>query len=200
MAVAALLSTETTEEPADRELIERTLAGDEDAFAFLVSRYQKRIYRVALAILRNDTDADVVTQDAFVQAFLNLKRFEGRSEFETWLTRIAINRSRDALRSRRRFGRLEGSQDGLVASEPADERPDAERQAAGRQILNAIENAATKLSAQQRMIFRLRHYEDMSLDRIAELMGLKPGTVRVHLFRAVHKIRKELKDWTESVE
>ena len=63
------------------------------------------------------------------------------------------------------------------------------------QLKNAIECAERKLSTQQAVIFRLRHYEDRSLDDIAELLGLRPGTVRAHLFRAVHKIRKELAGW-----
>ena len=87
--------------PTDRELIERTLAGDGGAFALLVERFQRKIYRVAHAIVRDDMEADTVTQDTFVQAYTHLARFEGRSELETWLTRIAINRSRDALRRRR---------------------------------------------------------------------------------------------------
>lgn len=183
----------------DRRLIELTLAGDADAYARIVERYQKRIYRVALAIVRNDIEADGVTQDTFVQAYLNLSRFEGRSELETWLTRIAINRSRDALRARR--WRSFGSDDsGENLPEPVDERPDAEREASSREMLRAIEKAAALLSEKQRTIFRLRHYEGLPLETIAGLMGLQPATVRVHLFRAVHKIRKQLESWWPSIE
>jgi RNA polymerase sigma-70 factor (ECF subfamily) len=197
VAVAALRSTETSDLPSDGDLIHRTLAGDEEAYAVLVERYQKRIYRIAFAILRNDMEADIVTQDTFVQAYLHLKKFEGRSELETWLTRITINRARDCLR-RRRWLPLPGGEDEdhKQSPEPVDARPDAESQTAARELLQAIERAAATLSARQRTIFRLRHYEEMSLERIAELMGLRPGTVRSHLFRAVHKIRKELEAWT----
>ena len=129
-----------------------------------------------------------------MQAYTHLSRFEGRSEFETWLTRIAINRSRDSLR-RRRFLRFFSSSDdenreGWI--EPVDDRPDPEREYMARQLRSAIENAERNLSAQQKVIFRLRHYENRSLEEIAELLGLRSGTVRAHLFRAVHKIRKYL--------
>ena len=79
--------------------------------------------------------------------------------------------------------------------EPVDERPDAEREIMSRQLRVAIDRAERKLSAQQKIIFRLRHYEERSLEEIAGLLGLASGTVRAHLFRAVHKIRKELAEW-----
>lgn len=194
MAVAALRLVEPPNQPSDSQLIEQTLAGDETAFAALVERYQKKIYRVAFAILRHEADADIVTQDTFVQAYMHLRNFEGRSELETWLTRIAINRARDVLRSRRWISLSADSEesDTPIALEPVDGRPDAERQAMGRQLAAMVERAVARLSSQQRTIFRLRHYEEMSLEKIAEVMGLKSGTVRAHLFRAVHKIRKEL--------
>ena len=106
------LSQFTESAPSDRELIARTLGGDGAAFAVLVDRFQRKIFRVAFAIVRDDMEADTITQDTFIQAFTHLGKFEGRSEFETWLTRIAINRSRDFLRRRRfvsLFAPLEGN-------------------------------------------------------------------------------------------
>ena len=179
--------------PTDRELIEQTLAGDGAAFATLVERFQRNIYRVAYAIVRDDMEADAVTQDTFIQAYTHLARFEGRSELETWLTRIAINKARDLLRRRRfvsLFTRIDDDEE--VYLEPVDDRPDPERELMSHQLKNAIERAERKLSTQQKIIFRLRHYEDRSLEEIAALLGLRAGTVRAHLFRAVHKIRKEL--------
>ncbi len=183
--------------PTDRDLIARTLGGDGGAFATLVDRFQRKIYRVAYAIVRDDVEADTITQDTFIQAYTHLAKFQGRSEFETWLTRIAINRSRDSLR-RRRFVSLfssEDDEDREAWIEPVDTRPDPEREIMARQLRAAIEHAERKLSAQQKVIFRLRHYENRSLEEIAELLGLRAGTVRAHLFRAIHKIRKELADW-----
>ena len=184
--------------PSDRELIDRTLAGNGDAFAMIVERFQRKIFRVARSIVRDDGEADSITQDTFVQAYTHLGKFEGRAELETWLTRIAINRSRDALR-RRRFVSLFTSRDDDTAAEtflePVDERPDPERQLMASQLRRAIGKAERQLSAQQQTIFRLRHYENLSLEDIAEAMGLRAATVRVHLFRAVHKIRKELAEW-----
>lgn len=197
--VAAFRLSESVDKTPDRELIARTLGGDGTAYGILVERFQRKIFRVAFAIVRNEIEADGVTQDAFVQAYTSLGRFEARAEFETWLTRIAINRARDVLR-RRRFVSLFTSHDaedenGEPVFEPVDERPDQERQLASSQIRAAISRAESKLSAQQKLIFRLRHYENLSLEDIADHLGLRAGTVRAHLFRAIHKIRKELAGW-----
>ena len=184
--------------PSDRELIDRTLAGNGDAFAMIVERFQRKIFRVARSIVRDDMEADIITQDTFVQAYTHLSRFEGRAELETWLTRIAINRSRDALRRRRFVSLFTLRDDGTESEtfiEPVDERPDPERQLMASQLRAAIGKAEKQLSAQQKTIFRLRHYENLSLEDIAEAMGLRAGTVRAHLFRAIHKIRKELAGW-----
>lgn len=188
---------DVTQAPNDAELIARTLAGDGNAFAILVERFQRKIFRVAYAIVRDETEADTVTQDTFIQAYTNLGRFEGRSEFETWLTRIAINRSRDWLRRRKFVSLFSGHDDegNELTIEAVDDRPDPERELMSAQLRKAIERAERTLSAQQKVIFRLRHYEDLSLEDIAEHLGLRAGTVRAHLFRAIHKIRKELAVW-----
>jgi RNA polymerase sigma-70 factor, ECF subfamily len=197
--VAAFRLSDTADSTPDRDLIARTLGGDGAAYGILVQRFQRKIFRVAFAIVRDEVEADIVTQDTFVQAYTSLAKFEARAEFETWLTRIAINRARDVLR-RRRFVSLfttheTGGDDTEVMFEPVDERPDAERQFASSQIRTAIDRAESQLSAQQKLIFRLRHYENLSLEDIADHLGLRSGTVRAHLFRAIHKIRKELAAW-----
>ncbi len=192
--VLRIVSVAETASPA--ELIERTLAGDGSAFGELVQRFQKKIFRIALAIVRDEMEAEVITQDTFLQAYRKLSGFEGRAEFETWLTRIAINRSRDSLRRRKWSGFLyPGGPDDAVSIDPVDPRPSAERVAMSRQLNDAIEHAVETLSAMQKTVFRLRHYEELSLEEIAVTMGIRPGTARAHLFRAVHKIREQLGDW-----
>lgn len=191
--------SQLNEAPDDQELIARTLGGDSAAFGEIVERFQRKIFRVAYAIVRDEVEADTITQDVFIQAYTHLASFEGRAELETWLTRIAINRSRDSLRRRRFVSLFTGQEDEdeerAQLYEPVDERPDPEREIMTRQLRAAIERAERKLSGQQKIIFRLRHYEERSAEEIATLLGLAAGTVRAHLFRAVHKIRKELGEW-----
>lgn len=186
------------QEEGDASLIARALGGEASAYEGIVARYQRRIYRVAWAILKDESEADTVTQDTFVQAYLHLGRFEGRAGLETWLTRIAINKARDLLRARRGrrwIGLGSPDPDGAPVPEPADERPDAERESISRELSQAIDRSMDGLSAQQRVVFRMRHYEERSLEEIATLLGLKAGTVRAHLFRAVQKLRKDLSAW-----
>lgn len=186
-----------SEAPRDLELVRQAIDGNHGAYALLVERFQRKVFRMALTIVGDESEAESITQDTFVTAYLNLGSFEGRSEFETWLTRIAINKSRDVLRSRkRRFVSLPIDTEEPGAAEPPDERPDAERNAIARQLGAAIDRAIEGLSAQQKAIFRLRMLEELSLEEIARLMDLRPGTVRAHLFRAVHKVREQLGSWT----
>jgi RNA polymerase sigma-70 factor (ECF subfamily) len=172
--VAVFRLTDTTEPPTEQELIERTLAGDGNAFAVLVERFQRKIFRVAFSITRDEAEADNVTQDTFVKAFTNLGRFKGSSRFDTWLMRIAINRSRDFLRRRRFVSLFSVNENGVEEPviEPVDERPDGERAVMASQLRAAIRRAERTLSAQQKVIFRLRHYEELSSDEIAGHLGL----------------------------
>jgi RNA polymerase sigma-70 factor, ECF subfamily len=185
--------------PSDQELIARTLGGDGGAFGILVDRFQRKIYRVAYAIVRDEVEADTIAQDTFIQAYLHLAKFQGRCELGTWLNRIAVNRCRDWLR-RRHFVSLfttdgDGEDRETIPIDPIDDRPGPERQFIAIQLRAAIGKAERKLSAQQKVVFRLRHYENLSLEEIADHLGLRAGTVRAHLFRAIHKIRKELAGW-----
>jgi RNA polymerase sigma-70 factor, ECF subfamily len=180
----------------DPELIAQVLAGESAAYGLLVERYQRKIYRVAFAILRDEGEADGVTQDTFVQAYSSLGRFEGRSELETWLTRIAINRSRDYIRKRKLVSIFSSRNDDRTPlREPLDGRPGPERELLAHELRAAIEKAVETLSAQQKVIFCMRHFEDYPLSEIAEILGLRDGTVRAHLFRAIHKVRRELSGW-----
>jgi RNA polymerase sigma-70 factor, ECF subfamily len=183
-------------QPTDVDLIERTLDGDGAAFGLIVDRFQRKIYRIVRAAVRDEMEADAITQDTFIQAYTHLASFERRSEFETWLTRIAINRCHDHLRKRKFLSLFTRTEDGEEMIEPADSRPDPEREMMSTQLRVAIRKAESLLSAQQKLIFRLRHYEDLSLEAIAQHLGLRSGTVRAHLFRAIQKIRKELSGWS----
>jgi RNA polymerase sigma-70 factor, ECF subfamily len=194
--VAELRQETFVVDPPDPELVERVRSGENDAFELLIERHQKRLYRVILAILRDESKADAVTHDTFVQAYLKLDRFEGRSEFRTWLTRIGINRARDELRGRKwlsfRFGHDEDDEN-VLPFEVVDPAPDAERMVLSTEMQETIDQAVETLSSQQKTIFRLRHFEELPLEEIASMLGLKSGTVRAHLFRAVHKVRDALR-------
>jgi len=168
-----------------------------DDFDVLVREHQQRIYRLLLSILRDPEAAETLTQDCFVRAFQGWSSFRGEAQASTWLTRIAINLARDFMRNRRLMFWRRVSQKGEDASELAgvlpDRRSSAEQQLLSRERLDAVWKAVEKLSMRQRTIFVLRFVEEMENEEIAAVLGLRPATVRLHLFRAVHAVQKAVR-------
>jgi RNA polymerase sigma-70 factor (ECF subfamily) len=179
-----------------------TLADTREFGSWMVSE-QKRIFLLCRRMLQDPGEADSATQDTFLKAWQALQREKAREESKDlddpakWLTRIAVNTCLDKLRSRRwQFWRKRPDPDDeATALQMAPSGlPDAERSVISREIVERLERALDKLSSRQRAAFTLRHYEDRSLAEIAGILDLDVGTVKVHLFRAVEKLREELHD------
>src|SRR5215472_1389577 len=156
-------------------------------FDAVVREHQQRVFRLLLSILRDRDAAENLTQDCFVKAFQAWSGFRGEAQAGTWLTRIAVNLARDFMRNRRLMFWRRVSRGGEDAAELAgvlaDPRSTAEQNLLSRERLDAVWAALEKLSARQRTIFTLRFVEEMEIDQIAEVLGLRAGTVRLHLFR-----------------
>lgn len=170
-----------------------TLAGE---FEEMVRLYRPKVFRFALASLRNVDAAETVTQDCFLRAYQARDRFRRDCSMQTWLMQIAVNLIRDQIRNRRfQFWRRAS-----LTAKPADAAgraiPDRalspEDQAAIKQRVAAIWTAAEKLPEKQRTVFLLRFVEDMDLMEIAVATGMKEGTVKTHLFRALRAVRERL--------
>ena len=180
---------------AARRSLAEGLAAEE--FDCLVREHQRRIYRVLFSLLRDEDVAETLTQECFLRAFEKRATFRAQSSVETWLARIAINLARDYARNRRlAFWRnlVRGAaKDERAGFEPSDSSPSPERVVLAREQLAALGPILDTLSAQQRTVFALRFFEEMSLEEIAETLQLELGTVKTHLFRAVGTVRKKLK-------
>lgn len=168
-------------------------------FDRIVREHQQRVYRVVYMLVRNPDLADTLTQECFVRAYEKRDSFRGECRLETWLVQIALNLVRDHSKNRRAgfWKRLIGLEDATpaeAAREFIDDRPSQERALLARYELQAVWEAAARLSAQQQTIFILRYVEEMSLREIAEAMKLKEGTVKTHLFRAVASVKEQLKE------
>jgi RNA polymerase sigma-70 factor (ECF subfamily) len=179
------------------QALSRGLAHDE--FDGIVREHQQRVYRVILALVRDPDLAANLTQDCFVRAYENRASFRGDSSVYTWLTRIAINLVRDNARNRRQgFWRRilqrgpEEDHEEIAARAP-DTRATAERLMLAREELAAVWREVETLSPQQREIFVLRFSEEMQLEEIAEVVGVKLGTVKAHLSRAVAAVREQVR-------
>jgi RNA polymerase sigma-70 factor, ECF subfamily len=166
------------------------------AFEQLVRQHQRCIYRVIFLVVNNADDADNLTQECFLRAYLSMKTFRGECSIRTWLLRIAVNLARDHVRSRRagfwkRLLRLED--DGVVSaeSEPRSLRPSPERGMVVREELDAVWRAVDQLPVRQKEVFVLRFVEEMDLKEIAEVLKISTGTVKTQLFRAVARVREQ---------
>ena len=168
-------------------------------FEEIVRQHQRRVYRVLFLLVRNSDAADTLTQECFVRAYQKRSSFRGESRIDTWLLQIAVNLARDHARNRRAgfWRRLIGFEDATVADRPIqfpDPQASPERALLARRELEAVWAAAAELSPQQRAIFLLRFAEEFSLQEISEVLGLKIGSVKAHLFRATATVRKKLKE------
>lgn len=179
-------------EPSDRDLMGRLAAGDREALEPLMERHYQRLYRIALAYLRRPDDALDVVQETFVKAYTHAARWDGAAEVAPWLTRIAVNQAIDVYRrGRRRLGKEEALDEaapqGLAMGDPSPER-----RVLGQEIGEHVDSALRILPERQRAIFVLRHYEELSLQEIAQTLDMSLGTVKSSLHRAVARLRERL--------
>jgi RNA polymerase sigma-70 factor, ECF subfamily len=169
-------------------------------FGSWMASEQRRIFLLCRRMLGDADEADSVTQDVFLKAYRSISRLEQDvveiEHPDKWLTRIAVNTCLDHLRSKtwKFWRRLAGEKEDAILEMEVDCHPDAERQIASKQIVLRLEQALTRLSSRQPAVFTLRHFDGMPLDEIADVLKLDTGTVKVHLFRAISKLRSELND------
>ena len=183
---------------ADQSVAATVSLGLTDNFAGWMLSEQRRVFLLCQRMLGDPDEADSATQDVFFKAFRALQKAElPPDEPAKWVTRIAVNTCLDRLRSRRwQFWRKRPNQEDeeIILAMAPSQSPDAEDQAFAQEIGLRLARAMTKLSDRQRAVFTLRHYEDKSLDEIAEVLELDVGTVKAHMARAVAKLRDDLKD------
>jgi RNA polymerase sigma-70 factor (ECF subfamily) len=168
-----------------------------DDFTPLVQSHQRRIYRVLLGMVRDPDAAQNLTQECFLKAYQRRASFRCEANVGVWLLKIAVNLARDHRRSRLREFWLRFSSSSEEVEDLGQRLPDPhasqERVLVGREEVASVWSVVEKLSPQQREVFILRFVEEMSLEEIAAATSLKVGTVKTHLFRAVHAIRQRLK-------
>lgn len=174
----------------DQKLIRRTLAGEEEAFGQLAEKYQDRLYNGMLQLLRSESDAEDVVQDAFVLAFTKLGSFKGNSAFFTWLYRISYNVAITRLRRRKPNISIENQRD--VRLDFPDGGPAPDEPMRQREEVAQLHVALGKLSDEHRMVLILREMDELDYDAIAEVLDLPIGTVRSRLHRARTHLREHL--------
>lgn len=179
---------------ADLQLVRRALGRDETAVRAIIKANNRRLYRLARGILRNDNEAEDVVQETYVRAFTHLAEFRGDASLSTWLSRIAMNEALGRLRRRRPGVELSSLPPGTLEAQIIQfpllsATDDPERTMAQREIQHVVEAAIDELPEPFRMVFITRVVEGMNVEETADILGLKPETVKTRLFRARAMLR-----------
>lgn len=180
----------------DAGLVRRALAGDQGAFRAIMQKYNRRLFRMARSILRDDGEAEDALQEAYIRAFTHLGQFRGDSGLATWLTRIVINEALGRRRKAQPVAVPAGEADKPMAdiiSFPGRSEPfDPERISAQREILRLVEAAIDGLPAPFRTVFVARIVEGLSVEETARMMSIPPQTVKTRLHRAREMLRMQI--------
>jgi len=190
---------------SDAVAVERTLAGDRDAYRVLVERHSHNVFRLAYRMTGNRHDAEEVVQEAFLRGYQKLGQFAARANFGTWVYRIAANYAIDRMRqrhkeeARREAPRAEHRDE--MENDPVnriqDEAPTPERLAQSIELRKQMEQALAALSEAERTAFVMRHWEGCGIDEIAEVLKSSSNATKNTVFRAVQKLRKALQPFVQ---
>ena len=179
----------------DHETIRAVLSGDKEAYGALVVRHSHSLFRVAFRITGNEADAEDVVQEAFLRGYQKLEGFESRSNFSTWIYRIAVRCALDRVSGRKvdersRVGEENDPEQDAV--QVADSAAGPDRLLPSGEIGALQQSAMQSLTATEQTAFVLRHMEDCSTEEIGAALGIAPNAAKQAVFRAVHKMRSRL--------
>jgi RNA polymerase sigma-70 factor, ECF subfamily len=194
MPAISINKSTASDQSGDLDLVRRALTRDADAFRTIMRTYNRRLYRIARGVVRNDGEAEDVVQEAYLNAFAHLDTFRGDSSLATWLSRIVINEARGRLRRERRASVVAAAfvRDAQIIQFPLSKNDNPEQATAQRQILQLIERAIDKLPDLYRIVFVARVIEGLSIEETANLLAIRPETVKTRLHRARHLVRQQL--------
>jgi RNA polymerase sigma-70 factor (ECF subfamily) len=197
-------SVETIME-SDAVAVERTLAGDREAYRVLVERHSRNVYRLAYRMTGNQHDAEEVVQEAFLRAYQKLSQFAARANFGTWVYRIAANYAIDRMRQRKNEDSNralqareteEGAEMDLMSTVP-DAAPSPERLAQSGQLAAQMRRALHDLTPAERTAFVMRHWGGSGIEEIAAALNSSASAAKNTVFRSVQKLRKALEPFVE---
>jgi RNA polymerase sigma factor (sigma-70 family) len=183
----------TTDNIPDEEVISRVMAGNRNLYSVLIRRYNQRLYRVAMSILNNDSETEEAMHVAYIKAFENLGKFEKRSAFSTWLTRILINECLLRVKKRNRALIID---DDMIENEIQQHSRDTVKtplmSVLNSELRSILEKAISQLPDKYRTVFIMRELENMSIIETQECLDLTEENVKVRLNRAKAMLRNSL--------
>ena len=177
-----------------RDLIVKAQAGDTESFHEIVTKYDTRIMTLTLQIAQNKEDAEDIYQETFIKVYKNLSKFRFESDIYTWIYRIAVNTAYNYNRKHSKIKVVEPKEDD--GYDLLDWVFDPQSNEENREdLIMAINQSLLKLSHQQRVVFILKHLQQLKIKDIANILDLSEGTVKKYLFRAMEKLRVSLKEY-----
>ena len=192
LAVSPPSATASRSEQDDTRLVKASQRGDQDAFALLVQRHQRRVFNLSLGMLQDYDDAGEVTQEAFLAAWQGLPSFRGEARFATWLYRIAYHCCLRQLERRQRQKNLQA----VIQAQQVLEEMNREKlvedilELRDRQAI--VRGQMEHLPAKYRAVLILRHLQDMTYEEMSAILGMPIGTIKTHLFRARNLLKERL--------
>jgi RNA polymerase sigma factor (sigma-70 family) len=184
---------ETENRYSDNDILEKIKAGETALFEILIRRYNPYLYRIGRMYHYNHADAEDLMQDTYVHAFFNLQRFENRSSFKTWLTRIMLNNcygKKQKLRAKKEVLFENGPSENLAPL--FHQNSNSEKLMVNRELGNVLENALNRIPEEHRIIFTLRELNGLSVLDTMEALGISESNVKVSLHRAKKMLRTEI--------
>jgi len=180
---------------SDIELVRFSKDGRAEAFESLIAKYKDRVYNIVFSFCANAAESDDIAQSVFVKAYANIRSFEEKAAFSTWLYRITVNECYTALKKKRANvlsldAEIANAEDLSLADVLADAKADIEKALLSSETQNTIRACIVLLPEKYRIIITLRDIEDMSYEEISRIMKISQDKVKVWLFRARNKLKE----------
>ena len=182
-------------EISDEEIIERVIAGEKHLYESLMRKYNLRMYRISMAIVNDDMEAEDIMQTAYLNAYLQLPGFKNKSSFGTWLTRILINES---LLHKKRIQKREQIKEEIKPEMEHKETPLSNLM--NKELKTVLERAVSKLPEKYRLVFVMREIQEMSTNETMEILNLGESNIKIRLSRAKEMLRDELSGYYKSTQ
>jgi RNA polymerase sigma-70 factor, ECF subfamily len=200
----ALVDVTGTAVASDLEIVQHVLAGDTNSFELIMRRNNRRLYRIARGVLRNDDDAEDVLQDAYLHAFQSLHEYQGKAPLSAWLAKITMNEALGRLRGKGAatnvisFDEPEEGEEANYMAQMFSSFPDPEQSAARAEVRRLLESAIDGLPDAYRMVFILFGVEEMSVAETAQCLDVEPATVKTRYHRARKLLQQHLASLVDS--
>lgn len=160
-------------------------------FNDIIREHQDKIYRLVFSLVRNESAADEIVQNTFISAYKNIKKFRHQSSLSTWLSRIAINNTRNHYRKRKFFSLFYNNDDENPV-EIEDVSQNIEKDVERNAIMKKVQNAIDSLPRRQKEVFIMKHIQGMDIAHISEILEISAGSVKANIFKSVRNMRKNL--------